>query len=168
MSRELAVAIVLGIGVLALVLMFVGWRRRAKRDVGLVAPLQGSGAVEARSTHTGFYVATTEHDRPLNRVVVRHLSFRSKVTVSVTDTGVLLAMPGEPTVAIDRERIVDVGRATWTIDRVVEKDGLVHLSWRIADDVVVDSYLRLQGTGADDLVIAVDQLTTPTPTGSDA
>jgi hypothetical protein len=86
---------------------------------------------------------------------------------------VLLRITGEPDVFLDRASIVGVGRATWTIDRAVERDGLVVLSWRLDTATVADSYLRLQGGDPDALVHAIDPLrpsaaTPATPTGNDA
>ena len=46
------------------------------------------------------------------------------------------------------ERIVEVGQATVAIDRVVEKDGLVRIAWRLDGETVVDSYIRPQDASA--------------------
>jgi hypothetical protein len=55
-----------------------------------------------------------------------------------------------------------VGRATWAIDRVVEKDGLVLIRWTLGGDAV-DSYVRLPDPAdAQSLVNAVERLIPPT------
>lgn len=160
MSREGALMVMVGVAVVLLLLMLWGWKRRSKRDSGLTAPtavVEG----EVRGEFDGFYVATTESDRPLNRLAIKHLAFRSRAHIAVTSTGVHVELPGEPTIFFARESIKGVGRATWTIDRVVEKDGLVYLSWKADEDTIADSYFRLQDSLPDDLVQAIDELISP-------
>ena len=75
--------------------MLWGWRRRRRRDAGLQAPLGDIPAgAEVLATAEGLYVATTVHDKPLDRLSIRPLAFRSRVTVTVTTAGVALDMPG--------------------------------------------------------------------------
>ncbi|WP_309067298.1 hypothetical protein [Microbacterium sp.] len=165
MSHEAASLIFVAIAVIALALMVWGWRRRARRDARVTAPVaERRGAV--RATFTGLYVATTRHDEPLDRLNVKHLAFRSRVTVTVTDAGVALDMPGEPTVFLDAPRLRDAGRATWTIDRVVEYDGLVLLAWTADDGTICDSYVRLQNADPDALVSEVQRLRTDSDSDS--
>lgn len=168
MTREGALMIMVAIAAVALLLMLWGWRRRTRRDAGLTAPTTPLVGAELISS-SGLYVATTAHDVSLERLAIRHLAFRSNVTVTVLASGVRLSMPGEPVVSIAAADIVDVDRASVTIDRVVEKDGLVRLSWRISSDTIVDSYLRLQETDPSALIAAITSLiAAPAPTGTDA
>jgi hypothetical protein len=170
MSRELALTIMLVVAVALIGLMAWGWRRRSRRDAGLAAPV-GDPPAGARTlgTYPGLYVATTEHGSALNRLAIKGLGFRSRVSVVVTDAGVVLDLTGEPRVFIARERIVEVAQATVTIDRVVERDGLTRLTWRIDDQTVVDSYLRPQDVSSRALATSIEQLTSPpSPTGTDS
>lgn len=161
------VLLILAIIVLALGGMAWGWRRRTRRDAGLAAPT-GAATGATLGAYTGLYVATTRHDAPLDRLAIRHLAFRSRVTVTVTSDGVALDLPGAPTVFLDRARLVAADRATWTIDRVVERDGLVRIVWRADGDAVCDSYIRLQSDRPDALVASVRGLLTDTElTGAD-
>ncbi|MGX9347664.1 PH-like domain-containing protein [Microbacterium sp. KNMS] len=143
-----------------------GWRRRSRRDAGTSAPVRAAeGAETAR--FDGLYVATTRHDQPLDRLAVRHLEFRAKAGVTVTDRGVALDLAGAPGIFLRADELVGAGRATWTIDRVVETDGLVLIAWRASDGTLCDSYVRLQGDDPDALVAAIEDLRTyPTPTGA--
>ncbi|NNC10585.1 hypothetical protein HII28_01610 [Planctomonas sp. JC2975] len=134
--------------VLALVFlgMWLGWRRRARRDSVVVVPtaLEDAGAtlLSAKALH----VATTYHDKPLDRAVVAGLAFRSTASVTVSQGGVTLTAPGESSVAIAASAILGVGAATWTIDRTVERDGLLMIAWRVPADAegpVLDTYLRV-------------------------
>lgn len=182
MTREAAVAVMIGVAVLILLAMLWGWRRRARRDSGLSAPLgeAPAGAVTLASAG-GLYVATTAHGAPLERFAIRPLAFRSRVTVTVTTAGVALDLPGAPRVFIAAERLRGTGRATWTIDRVVEPGGLPFITWRVTDpavtdEVVVDSYFRVQDGNAAALLAAITGLvptpiessTEATPTGTES
>jgi hypothetical protein len=167
MRQELASMAFVLLAIALLALMVWGWRRRARRDAGVRAPVaERRGAV--RATFTGLYVATTRHDAPLDRLNVRHLAFRSRATIVVTDEGVALEMPGEPTVFLDTARIAGTGRATWTIDRVVENDGLVLLAWTADDGTVCDTYLRLQEAAPDALVAEIERLLRDADSDSDS
>jgi hypothetical protein len=170
MTREGALTVMLAVAILLIGLMAWGWWRRSRRDSALAAPT-GEPPTGARilASIPGLYVATTAHGSSLERLAVKGLGFRSRVTVVVTDAGVALDLAGEPRVFIPASRIVDVAQATVTIDRVVERDGLTRLSWRIADDTVVDSFFRPQDVSARALAAAIEPLTSAAaPTGKDA
>lgn len=177
MSREAAVLVMAAVAALLIVTGLVAWRRRSRRDAGLIAPVGEAPAGAApRLRSEGLYVATTRHDEPLERLAIRGLAFRSRVDVTVTDRGVALDLTGQPRVFLAADRLVDAGQATVAIDRVVERDGLVRVAWTTPDGTVVDSYLRPQDTSARSLADAITEIlpATPTPTspqqtpGSDA
>jgi hypothetical protein len=86
----------------------------------------------------------------------------------VTDAGVALDLTGKARIFVTKDRIDSVGQATVAIDRVVEKDGLVRLAWRLDDGTVVDSYLRPQDASARALADAIAGILIPTQTGPDA
>lgn len=146
-----------GIVVLALFGMWWGWRRRRRVAEGLGVEFRPSTG-ETVAVFDGLYVATTRHDAPLDRLAIPYLGFRSKAQVTVTTDGVALDMPAAPTFFLGADQIVGAGRATWTIDRVVERDGLVLIAWTAADGTVCDSYIRLQSTEPDALVASVNDL----------
>ena len=91
---------------------------------------------------TGFYVATTRAGEPLDRIASAGSASAAAAVISVHREGVRLEIAGERAVLVRASSIRDVGRATWTIDRVVETDGLVLVAWmpRRPD---VDTYLRV-------------------------
>ena len=154
MTREAALLLTIACA-LALIAVLVGaWWRRTRRDSGFAPPI-GEAPADATilSTHEALYVATTRHGEPLERLAVRGLGFRSRADLTVTSAGVALDLTGQPRFFRPTERIVEVGQATVAIDRVVERDGLVRLVWRIDADgsdsgTVVDSYLRVQDASA--------------------
>ena len=86
--------------------------------------------------------------------------------VILTDRGIALELAGERPLFLARGRLLAVDQSTVAIDRVVEKDGLVRLTWRISDDTVVDTYLRPQDSSARALADALGA--SITSTGADA
>ncbi|GAB2971320.1 PH-like domain-containing protein [Frigoribacterium salinisoli] len=131
-------------GVAALLaLMVLAWRGRGRRQADVPAPEPAPADLgPARLEVDGAYVATTRGDDPLDRVVVHGLGFRGRAVVSVHDAGVRLEIAGVPAFVVPAPCLRDVRRATWTIDRVVERDGLVLLAWTLGG-TPVDTYLRL-------------------------
>lgn len=149
MTREAALAVMIGVAVLLLAALVFAWWWRTRRDAGLVAPVGEAPADAAELARwSGLYVATTAHEQPLERLAVRGLGFRSRAVMTVTDRGVELEMPGSRTLFIPAAQILTADQSTVVIDRVVERDGLVRLVWRIDAEHVVDSYLRPQEASA--------------------
>ena len=140
--RFMLLGVTILIGLLLLSLMLVGWARRRRRQRDL-APIVPTPALPAGATaHGGKYVATTSAGDPYDRITVGGLAFRGFATATVHTTGVLVRRTGEVDLWIPRADLVDAGRATWTIDRVVEPGGLTMLRWRLGEREV-DTYLRL-------------------------
>lgn len=166
MSREGALVVVIGVAVVLLAVLAWAWVRRTRRDARYSVPVGElpADAVET-AVFSGLYVATTRHDEPLERLALKGLGFRSRVDVTVTTAGVALDLPGQPRIALTRDRLVDAAQATVAIDRVVERDGLARVTWRLDDDTVVDTYLRPQEASAKALADAIRPLTS---TGSDS
>lgn len=142
MDRVLPTVVILAIVALVFVGLALGWRARRRRQAdlpALEAPPATLGAPVLESD--GFYVATTLADAPTDRVAVHGLGFRARAGITVVPEGVVLALAGRPDAFIPRASIAGVGRATWTIDRVVDRDGLVFVRWALGA-TLVDSYLR--------------------------
>ena len=143
MDRSWLMAIVLALMVALLALLLLGWRARQKRQSGIAKPLAAPADLGTLvGEFSGKYVATTVHDDPLERIAVHGLGFRGSVTLTVTAEGLLARIAGAKDIWIPREAVRNVRRATWTIDRVVEPDGLQLVSWQLGDQTL-DSYFRM-------------------------
>ena len=163
MTREVAIAVMIAVAVLVLLAMLFAWRRRLRRDSGLTAPLGVPEHAEVARRDEVLYVSTTRHDQPLERLAISPLTYRARGEVAVTDRGVALCLDGAPTVFLASSRLVQVDRATVTIDRVVEPGGLVRIAWNVDDDTVVDSYLRLASGDPKNLISALQRLVPAAP-----
>jgi hypothetical protein len=162
-TRELAIAVMIAVAVLILLAMLFAWRRRLRRDSGLTAPLGVPEHAEVVHREEVLYVSTTRHDQPLERLAISPLTYRARGELAVTDRGVALCLDGAPTVFLASSRLVQVDRATVTIDRVVEPGGLVRIAWNAADDTVVDSYLRLASGDPKNLISELQRLVPVAP-----
>jgi len=143
-------------------LMIYGWASRRRRQAGITAPTPvpteiGSATLAA----DGWYVATTRADQPLERIAVHGLGFRAHVAVSVYAEGVVFAVRGIQPFWVTRAALRGAGRATWAIDRVVERDGLVLMGWLLGDEPV-DTYLRLPDPADATALLSALQSMTPT------
>lgn len=156
MDRLAPTLVIAGVLILVFVGLALGWRARRRRQAALPAlatPPAELGA--ALASDDGFYVATTRADAPTDRIAVRGLGFRARAGIAVHPEGVVLSIAGQPDVFIPTSAIDGVGRATWTIDRVVGRDGLVFVRWSLGD-VVVDTNLRVADPEA--LVTALERI----------
>lgn len=141
--RELVPTLIVGaVILLAFLGMFLGYRGRRRRQQALGTPASmPADLAPASSERELFYVSTTLRDQPLERVAVAGLGMRSRADLAVHPEGVVLALRGTHPLFIPAGAIDGIGRSTVTIDRVVERDGLVRIGWRLGD-TPVDTYLR--------------------------
>ncbi|MCY7411630.1 MAG: hypothetical protein LH471_01095 [Salinibacterium sp.] len=154
MDRSVLMGMVLGLLVVLLALMVLGWRARQRRQSTIAAPpAPPDDTGNVIGVFSARYVATTISGEPLNRIAVHGLGFRSIASLTATDTGVLIERPGERLWWLEAANIHGVRRATWTIDRVVESDGLHVLEWALGDQSV-DSYFRLDSPSRFDSALA--------------
>lgn len=147
------ITVVVVLGVLAL--MWRSWRKRSRRDAALEAGYPAPATEDTRiASARSLYVATTPRGNPLERLAIRGLGFRARAQLTVSTSGVSLALAGEDPVFIPADVIDVLTPATWTIDRVVEPDGLLLLGWRLKPSgpdlaqkdefgIAVDSYFRV-------------------------
>ncbi|MCP2030847.1 hypothetical protein L1277_000911 [Okibacterium sp. HSC-33S16] len=165
-DRLIPAILVLGLLALLLVGMWLAWRGRVRRHSGLTAgeSLPDAG-IHPILVADVLYVATTEADRPLERLAIRGLAFRARAELTVATEGVVISVPGQEPIFLPAHSIRSSLPATWTIDRVVESDGLVAIAWR-SGETDVDSYVRVIDSTQHAAVL--DALASLTSTGPDS
>jgi len=155
-DRLLPAILIIAVVALVFTLMVLSWRARRRRQGGIgepATPPEDFG--DPTFTDDLLYVATTRADAPLDRVTIAGLGFRARAVVTAAPSGIVLDLAGRGPVFIPKASIRGVGRATWTIDRVVDADGLIFLRW-VLGTTELDSYLR--STDPDRLVTALTAL----------
>lgn len=168
MTRELAALVMAAAAVILLALMAWGWYRRTRQDAAPLTSVADLPADPAAVRFAGFYVATTRKDDPLDRIAAPGFGLPSNATITVAAAGVALDVPGQHRVVIPQSRLLDVAQQSFTIDRPVEKDGLVQLRWRTDPGDIVDTYLRPSDTSARALADAIRPLIHDTRTETSA
>lgn len=158
MTQEIAGSMMLALMVLALAGALWGWKRRQARYTGVAGELRRDVPTSAPTFEVpALYVATTETDNPMERVAAGPLSYRSRATLRVHPEGLSVTIPGEAPFLMPSRPSIQAGLATWTIDRVVEPDGLVMVRWQLGSRDV-DSYFRIVDGDPHEFVTAVDAL----------
>jgi hypothetical protein len=107
----------------------VTWRKRSKaQDLEIATPEY----TEFSNVGTnGYYIATTYAGQPLHRVSAHGLGFAGKAFLDVSEQGVRVHRIGERSFRIDSSSLLDLARTSGVIDKVVEKDGLLSLRWKL-------------------------------------
>lgn len=162
MDKTTSSTIVIAVLLLALVGMLIGWRRRQSSQAHLAEPDAiplkiGDSMLRVEA----LYLASTIADDELNRIAVSGLGFRARAVVTVSQAGIVLDLVGEREVFISRAKLRDIDRATFTIDRAVETDGLVRITWLLGD-TAIDSYLRLTNASESAALIQAVESILPT------
>ncbi len=132
MSREVFTLICAAVAALALAGMWWGWRRRARRDAGVLgAAAAPVGEVLGRFTEVQ-YVSTTPAGEPLVRVAAPGLRYRGPAELTVRSDGVTVEVAGERAVHLGAAQIDGSGCAGRRAGKAVEADGLALLRWHTA------------------------------------
>ncbi|MEY4367588.1 MAG: hypothetical protein RLZ28_1003 [Actinomycetota bacterium] len=141
MSKFLTAFLVLAICTGLALLALSAWRRRRKeQSIKFSAPAEVLGGDTLANAWVQ-YVATTFLGDPLNRVTAYGLGFRGRADIRVCTTGLVIERKGERHLAIGNEQILGLVYEQATIDRVVEKDGLLAISWK-QDSTELTTFLR--------------------------
>lgn len=142
MSRTLFALTAAAIVVVILLVMWLGWRARSRRDAGvrgsMVAP---SGPLIAEFTRV-FYVSTTPVGEPLVRVAAPGLRYRGQSEIRVHEDGVTVEVVGEDPTHFDASQLRGSAAAGRRVGKAVEHDGLGLMLWVAAPDP-----LRSDGPG---------------------
>ena len=142
--------IVLTVGFLALwvvlvLLMWKGWRGRARRQQDAIGELPvvpaelGERLIEPS---TGLYVGSTLAPSWQDRVAVGDLGFRASSELSRYRTGVLLERHGASPIWIPEESIRAIRTERGLAGKVMTKDGVLVIRWQLPSGTEVDTGFR--------------------------
>jgi hypothetical protein len=134
----------------------VTWRIRSKaQDLEIATPEY----TEFSNVGTnGYYIATTYAGQPLHRVSAHGLGFAGKAFLDVSEQGVRVHRIGERSFRIDSSSLLDLARTSGVIDKVVEKDGLLSLRWKLGV-TELETHLRFANSQSrDEIALRVSKL----------
>ncbi len=141
--------------------MAAGWRRRAARQAGTLAPLPPTpadpGAALTEDTE-GVYVSTTTAGNWLDRVTAHGLGTRSTATMAVTAAGVSWLREGAADVFAATDTLVGARRADGIAGKVMPPGGIVVVTWRLGDTELDTGFRPGSAADGDRLVAAVERL----------
>lgn len=129
--------------VFLVIVAFRAWRTRASAQENIFsAPAEWLEHPSGGRQWTAIqYVATTVAGDPLNRVTAHGLGARGNGKITISSDGVLIERNGERAIGIPSAQLSTVEKATVTIDRSVETDGLIQLNWN-QDGFGLSTFLR--------------------------
>ncbi|NQX10496.1 hypothetical protein HQQ80_02530 [Microbacteriaceae bacterium VKM Ac-2855] len=147
-DKLLPTLVTLAIVLLIFLGMALSWRARRRRSAELAPTPVDVASLGAETAEVeAQYVATTVVEEPLERVVLPGLGFRAHAVLRMFEAGLVIEPRGEHPTVIPAAALRGAGAATYTIDRVVERDGLIVVTWAPQGDSVVDSYFRIGDVG---------------------
>lgn len=129
MNRTEFAFLMVGIAVVFLGLMWLGWRSRNRRDAGVAASSAALSGEVLGSFPRAAYVSTTPVGSPLERVAVPGLRYKGYAEVTVRRDGVSIQVTGEAPVTIAASQVRGSDTAQGRVGKIVERDGLSLLRW---------------------------------------
>ena len=164
MTTAQGVVVLVGVTVVALLAMRLGWVRQTGRTGALVAGLPTIPGVAdlgrpAVADVAVTYVSTTLAGRWLEPVVAHGLGARSAAMVSVHPEGVLIARRGAPDLFVAAERLRGVRLADGIAGKVVGGRRIVVIGWRHGMVHLDTGVLPRHAADRERLVTALTELT---------
>ena len=131
MTRELiGAALILLVLIIGLNIYWSVGRKRKQQEASLPEPFTQQSF---EPLFDCFYVATVFANNPLERVWAYELGPRGKAVIGRFESELVIGRVGERSFAIPVQSIEHLGRGGATIDRGVEKSGLVQIGWKLGD-----------------------------------
>lgn len=137
MTRELIGFLMISlVAVVALLVWLLVRNRRAKQEAVISAPLEAARAGELET----FYVSTVFESAPLDRVWAHGFAMRGKASIGVDANGISVNRTGERNFLIPRDSLTGIGKASATIDKGVERDGLTQIRWSLGGTSLLTNF----------------------------
>jgi len=119
---------------------YVGVRRaRVKQETFLPAPV-GIEPADSLVFDDGLYVSTVLAESPLTRVWAHGLGVRGKVKLVSKEAGLEVHRQGEASFVIPTVQIVGLDKASATIDKAVELNGLFSIIWQLGQTQLATNF----------------------------
>jgi hypothetical protein len=131
------------------------WKSRAARQNSLFPSPPEKLATVGEPVVIGdaFYVATTFANNFLERIAAHGLGARGFAQIQVFAEGALITRIGERDLAIVGDDLISVSYSQVAIDKAVESDGLMVVSWR-AGETSLSTHLRIKDLSSRDRIFS--------------
>lgn len=139
-STVFSIAMTLAVIIAAVLLIWLGWRNRLRRQSQVPAPYPNFEDTE-RHRFEGMYVSTTGGEDWLDRIAVHGLGVRGNADLVIGEHGVHFMRGGGTDVHIPYHALTRLKRSSGMAGKFVEKDGLVIVGWT-KDEVEFDTGFR--------------------------
>lgn len=140
MTRELVGALAVGLVAVVVLLVYLS-NRSVRRAQEQVIP-KPADSLSILHPHSAYYVSTVFADKALTRVWAHGLGGRGKAFIAISPEGISISRQGESGFLIPAKNLTGVSRASATIDKAVERDGLLVLLWTLGEDELA-THLRI-------------------------
>jgi hypothetical protein len=140
MTREIVGALAVGLVAVVVLLVYLS-NRSVRRAQEQVIP-KPADALNDLHPHDAYYVSTVFAEKALTRVWAHGLGGRGKAYIAISPEGISVSRQGEAGFLIPTRNLTGVSRASATIDKAVERDGLLVLLWTLGADELA-THLRI-------------------------
>lgn len=135
----------LALWIVLVLLMWKGWRGRARRQAEAIgelpAPLADPGK-QLIAPSTGLYVGSTLAPSWQDRVAVGDLGHRAASELSRYEHGILLERDGASPIWIPQDSIRAIRTERGLAGKVMTKDGVLVIRWQLPTGTEVDTGFR--------------------------
>ncbi|MBM7461099.1 PH-like domain-containing protein [Rhodococcus coprophilus] len=145
MDRILLTVGFLALWVVLVLLMWKGWRGRARRQkdaIGELPVVPAEPGERLIEPSTGLYVGSTLAPSWQDRIAVGDLGFRANAELSRYRTGVLVERHGASPIWIPQESIRAIRTERGLAGKVMTKDGVLVIRWQLPSGTEVDTGFR--------------------------
>ncbi|WP_420753384.1 transporter [Rhodococcus sp. O3] len=145
MDRVLITLGFLLLWVVLVLLMWKGWRGRARRQADAVGELPAVPTdlgEQVLAPSTGLYVGSTLAPSWQDRIAVGDLGYRAAAEISRYRSGVLLDRDGASPIWIPQDSIRAIRTERGLAGKVMTKDGVLVIRWQLPSGTEIDTGFR--------------------------
>ena len=148
---------------LVLLVFVVAWRvyrsvqrKKEEQQRHLPRPIASAGGADYGQV---FYASTVFANSPLTRVWAHGLGGRGKAQLFLSADGISLERVGEPSLLIPNDDLHAMHRTSATIDKGVERDGLLALVWELGGQKLITNLRIVDPARRVEIETAITNLT---------
>ncbi|MGW0179694.1 PH-like domain-containing protein [Nocardia sp. NPDC003345] len=145
MERTLWVLLCVALWLLAMYLMYRGWRNRAARQaerIGELPPVPQDPGARILEPTTGLYLGSTMAPSWQDRIAVGDLGYRATAELSRYEKGILLARQGATAIWIPQESVTAIRTERGHAGKVMTEGGVLVIRWTLPTGTEIDTGFR--------------------------